>query len=202
MAGIVADIIETDVVVVGGGLAGFFKGHYRIIRELDAAGFPFIKDEKGSFVRRSGRGPLVKTVLAPMLDFQEKNRNLCLSLGVKILDRFCAVEVLMRESESRLVNALGRVSNWRWELENLCGAADPHDLVIWYQAGSALEVAEATLLAALERRESRGGHYREDCQCCFLCMLECPAGAIEVSPWRAFPLGNVYGCFEPGKGRD
>ncbi|MCL6610642.1 MAG: hypothetical protein K6T66_03765 [Peptococcaceae bacterium] len=43
--------------------------------------------------------------------------------------------------------------------------------------------------------------YREDCQSCFLCFLECPTGAIRVTPWRSFPLGKLYGRFDPeGKG--
>lgn len=77
-------------------LESFFEGHHRLVQDLAAAGFPFVMNEEGSFVRRSGRGPLVKTVLAPMLDFQEKNRARCLSLGVKVMDRFCAVEVVMQ----------------------------------------------------------------------------------------------------------
>ncbi len=26
--------------------------------------------------------------------------------------------------------------------------------------------------------------YRDDCQTCYTCELECPEGAIHVSPWR------------------
>ena len=40
--------------------------------------------------------------------------------------------------------------------------------------------------------------YCEDCQCCYLCVMECPSGAIEVMPWRAFPVGRIYGAFKPG----
>ncbi|MBE3572104.1 MAG: 4Fe-4S binding protein [Moorella humiferrea] len=38
--------------------------------------------------------------------------------------------------------------------------------------------------------------YREDCQCCYLCELECPAGAILVLPERAYVPGEVYGKWE------
>lgn len=78
-------------------LERFFDGHYRLVQNLAAGGFPFVRDGQGAFVRRSGRGPLVRTVLAPMLEFQEQNRARCLSLGVKVMDRFCAVEVVMQD---------------------------------------------------------------------------------------------------------
>ncbi len=77
-------------------LTMFFEGHYRLVENLAGRGFPFILDGNGNFVRRSGQGPTVKCVLAPMQEFQEKNRQACASLGVTILDRFCAVEVLMQ----------------------------------------------------------------------------------------------------------
>lgn len=37
--------------------------------------------------------------------------------------------------------------------------------------------------------------YREDCQSCYLCVLECPSGAVEVLPWRVFPVEKVYGSY-------
>jgi len=44
--------------------------------------------------------------------------------------------------------------------------------------------------------------YREDCQSCYLCVLKCPKGAIDVSPWRVFPPDGIYGIFDPdGKDR-
>jgi len=82
-------------------LTRFFEGHYRLVESLSELGFPFVKDEEGNFVRRSGRGPIVKCVLAPMLEFQEMNRRACASLGVKILDRFCAAEVIMADGRPR-----------------------------------------------------------------------------------------------------
>ena len=45
-------------------------------------------------------------------------------------------------------------------------------------------------------RPGRGGpaiKYRENCQSCYLCVLECPAAAIVVTPWRITPLGRIYG---------
>ncbi len=39
--------------------------------------------------------------------------------------------------------------------------------------------------------------YREDCQSCYMCVQKCPAGAVEVSPWRVYPLGRIYGRFDP-----
>jgi len=78
-------------------LTMFFEGNYRLVESLSSRGFPFVLDGNGNFIRRSGRGPMVKCVLAPMLAFQEKNREACSSLGVKILDRFCAAELLMQD---------------------------------------------------------------------------------------------------------
>ncbi|MCL6610643.1 MAG: FAD-binding protein [Peptococcaceae bacterium] len=88
-------------------LTMFFEGQYRIVERLASQGFPFLTDASGNFARRSGRGPLVRCVLAPMMTFQEKNRQACASLGVKILDRFCAVEVLMHRGEPAGVAGFG-----------------------------------------------------------------------------------------------
>jgi len=106
-------------------------------------------------------------------ELSEISRQLLLPLGREFARRpgailrelgeeMSRVDVSLVRSSTRLVSALGKVSTWRWELENYCGAGDLHELVTWYEAKSALAVAEATLLAAMERRESRGGHYRED----------------------------------------
>jgi NAD-dependent dihydropyrimidine dehydrogenase PreA subunit len=43
-----------------------------------------------------------------------------------------------------------------------------------------------------ERVEIR---YPQDCQCCYLCELACPNGAIEVLPWRAFEPEGLFGIF-------
>lgn len=80
-------------------LTMFFEGNYRLVESLSSRGFPFVLDGNGNFIRRSGRGPMVKCVLAPMLSFQEKNREICSFLGVKILDRFCAAELLMEDGK-------------------------------------------------------------------------------------------------------
>lgn len=46
-----------------------------------------------------------------------------------------------------------------------------------------------------------GIRYREDCQSCFQCVLECPAGAIVVTPRRSHPPWKIYGSFDPqGRG--
>lgn len=42
--------------------------------------------------------------------------------------------------------------------------------------------------------------YQEDCQCCYLCELECPSDAIYVLPDRAYDPGNVYGKWGIKKG--
>jgi succinate dehydrogenase/fumarate reductase flavoprotein subunit len=80
-------------------LTAFLEGQYRLVLDLVRQGFPFVRDDGGQFVRRSGRGPLVKTVLSPMLEFQKKNRQLCLDLGVRVLDRVDVVEVICRQGE-------------------------------------------------------------------------------------------------------
>lgn len=77
-------------------------------------------------------------------------------------EEMARLDVGLIRSGPRLASALGKVSTWRWELENLCGSGDPHELMVWYEARGSLNVAEATLLSAMERRESRGGHFRED----------------------------------------
>nr|WP_269456774.1 FAD-binding protein [Thermanaeromonas toyohensis] len=74
-------------------LASLLDTNYRLILELDRQGFPFEK-ENGKFLRRSGRGPLVKCVLAPMYKFQEFSRELCLKLGVTFLDRVAVTKII------------------------------------------------------------------------------------------------------------
>ena len=84
-------------------------------------------------------------------------RDILLALG----EEMARVDVSLIRNEERLSRSLSRVRGWRRDLES-AGAVDPHELVIWHEAASSAAVAEATLMAALVRRESRGGHYRED----------------------------------------
>ncbi len=35
--------------------------------------------------------------------------------------------------------------------------------------------------------------YADDCQCCYLCELKCPADALLVLPERAFMPRTIYG---------
>lgn len=89
---------------VGGGLnsrewlANLFETNYRLVTQLDGEGFPFHKDPEGNFVRRSGRGPLVKCVLAPMYKFQEFSRRECRKRGVTFIDRLAVAKILLSGS--------------------------------------------------------------------------------------------------------
>lgn len=71
-------------------------------------------------------------------------------------------DVSLIRREDRLQAALSQVRDWALQLHET-GAADPHDLMVWHETASSLTCAEATLRSALARRESRGGHMREDC---------------------------------------
>lgn len=78
-------------------IRNFLEGQYRLVKELHKSGFPFAMDSAGSFIRRSGRGPMTKCVLAPMLQFQEKNRKRCLDLGVSFLERVGIEQIVMSD---------------------------------------------------------------------------------------------------------
>jgi len=73
---------------------------------------------------------------------------------------------LIRTTES-LETALARIQSMRSELEALpAGAAAGFDMSLrgWYDLRSSLLTAEAVTVAALNRTESRGAHWREDYQ--------------------------------------
>ena len=72
------------------------------------------------------------------------------------------VDVSLLRHEERLGRALRRVRELKAALAEAAGASDLHELMLWHEAASSLACAEATLLSALSRRETRGGHYRED----------------------------------------
>ncbi len=73
---------------------------------------------------------------------------------------------LIRTKES-LETALSRIKDMRSELEALpIGAAGGYDMSLrgWYDLRSSLLTAETVTVAALQRTESRGAHWREDFQ--------------------------------------
>lgn len=86
-------------------LERLFQGNYGYVRDLVEAGFPLETAPDGSWVRRSGRGPIVKCVLASMLQWQEMFRQRCKGLGVRVLDRVAAEQLLVQQG--RVVGVAG-----------------------------------------------------------------------------------------------
>ncbi|MHB8895798.1 MAG: FAD-binding protein [Candidatus Geothermincolia bacterium] len=72
----------------------------------------------------------------------------------------CGVSI--RKSEGRLRDALALVRSIRDNDLPVLAAADPHELVKAHETANMVLSAELFLLASLERRESRGDHFRED----------------------------------------
>jgi succinate dehydrogenase/fumarate reductase flavoprotein subunit len=99
-----------------------------------------------------------QNMLAPLCRSSFVARERLVGLG-NLMGR---VDVSLVRSAERLSDALERVRQVASELQQEVGAQDPHDLMLWHEAASTAIVAEATLLSAQERRETRGAHYRED----------------------------------------
>lgn len=70
-------------------------------------------------------------------------------------------DVSVLKSDSALGTALAEVRGLG-EMASELGAEDPHQLVAAHEAANMLRTAELFLLASLERRESRGDHFRSD----------------------------------------
>ncbi|WP_028309288.1 FAD-dependent oxidoreductase [Desulfitibacter alkalitolerans] len=66
------------------------------------------------------------------------------------------------KSQERLDGALDRCRGLERILYNDALVNDYHDLMLWHEAKNALNTARLTLNASIYRRETRGGHYRED----------------------------------------
>jgi succinate dehydrogenase/fumarate reductase flavoprotein subunit len=69
--------------------------------------------------------------------------------------------VNLLKSEEAMLRALAVVRQCRQKAMQM-SAADPHELATYYEASNMVMLAELHLLAAIERRESRVCHYRED----------------------------------------
>lgn len=69
---------------------------------------------------------------------------------------------LMIKHEDRLKAALTQIEFYRDHLVPKLNAKDPHDLRLAIEASNLICNAEMKLRASLERKESRGSHYRED----------------------------------------
>jgi len=50
--------------------------------------------------------------------------------------------------------------------------------------GACVEVCPMDVFRMIVEEAHAAITYPEDCQTCYTCELECPAGAIRVSPWR------------------
>ena len=102
--------------------------------------------------------PLFQEMLAPLgapgLGWKEVMRRL-----QEIIDPY---NVCLIKREEDLCRAMECYQQAKTELVPRMGAADPHCLYKLYETRATALVTELYLTASLERRESRGGHYRAD----------------------------------------
>jgi succinate dehydrogenase/fumarate reductase flavoprotein subunit len=70
--------------------------------------------------------------------------------------------VCLRKEENRLKEALAEIQHIRENEVPALYAEDPHELVKAHETANMALVAELFLRASLERKETRGDHYRED----------------------------------------
>ena len=73
-----------------------------------------------------------------------------------------APDIALMKTGRGLSRGLDRVEEVRKEILPRLGARDPHDLAKLFEATSTVLLTELCLQAALLRKESRAGHYRED----------------------------------------
>ncbi len=66
------------------------------------------------------------------------------------------------KSNERLEAAVTKCNELEDMLDNETSIKDYHDLMIWHEAKSAINTAKITLKASIFRKETRGGHFRED----------------------------------------
>ncbi|WP_340674346.1 FAD-binding protein [Moorella sulfitireducens (nom. illeg.)] len=70
---------------------------YEIILKLQELGLPFIKDEKGKLIRKTGRGN-TKSVLIDISQSLSLLRKLCINSGIRILDRTSAIDLYVEDN--------------------------------------------------------------------------------------------------------
>ena len=73
-----------------------------------------------------------------------------------------APDIALMKTGKGLSRGLDRVEEIRAEVLPHLGARDPHELAKLFEATSTVLLTELCLNAALMRKESRAGHYRED----------------------------------------
>ena len=70
--------------------------------------------------------------------------------------------VTIIKTEERLLRAIDGIELLINRLNYDTVVTDHHELMIWYEAISALTTAKLSLEASIFRKETRGGHFRED----------------------------------------
>ena len=79
----------------------------------------------------------------------------------RIQDAVCPFDVCIRRSEKSLTGAIEKIESIKADLPKM-KAKDYHELMVCNETKAMALVAELMLRSALERKESRGFHYRED----------------------------------------
>ena len=140
MGGWATCITATTGYCAGEAAAHFVQGH-------DAVAFDraYAEDKVNGLLKYLGRdGIAPKDVIADMREVMS------------------APDIALMKTGQGLTRGLDRVAEVREEFAPRMGARDAHELAKLFEAQSTILLTDLSLTAALTRKESRAGHFRED----------------------------------------
>ena len=145
--------LETDVLVVGGGFAGFFAAIAGVAAAQEALQMGKVTVDEGEVIRAK------QVVLAP----KERRGGFSPRWVTQLLQNtMMPYFISYIKRADRLQATLTLIEFMQEQLVPRLFGRDPHELRLAHEAKNMVLSAEMSLRSALFRTESRGNHYRED----------------------------------------